>query len=427
MGRHHHPHLPEHLYISRNLSPPGPSSSQSQSQHQPHSVPSTSSFLSVKSVLYHPSPAALLQETGRTTALAVGDRIPGFKTSAAFFNTLRANLILDADSAPPSLSNTPDSLRPVTMASSNSLPPPSPSALAQTPESAAAVTDAQQNSHSSPLDSIPELKTTLAVTEDDKVEALHLLADSVAQQRQIASTAVLFHPATLSLLVLLFGLVYHHFYKGSTGDLLLVGTTSTGVLMAVLVTIRWLVGGYLVEAERIGTWKWLNLGREDGNSVGDEDEILLTRFGDEVIGTLILRGQRENGSGSGSDGTTTNNSTSPTKRSSRKTHHQQPVHGVIRGWTVKQRYRRKGVGQGLLEEAVQLCQTKGWAGPDFATDHANSHRVLPAAFNGGFAKRERLARDMLERVKQDSSGSSVVANSKSASASSSGGGRNRKR
>ncbi|KAJ4652605.1 hypothetical protein HRR90_003791 [Exophiala dermatitidis] len=82
MGRHHHPHLPEHLYISRNLSPPGQSSSQSQSQSQHHSLPSTSSFLSVKSVLYHPSPAALLQETGRTTALAVGDRIPGFKTSA---------------------------------------------------------------------------------------------------------------------------------------------------------------------------------------------------------------------------------------------------------------------------------------------------------------------------------------------------------
>ncbi|KAJ9644928.1 uncharacterized protein PV06_08782 [Exophiala oligosperma] len=375
MGRHHHLRLPEHLYLSPPT-PPQPSAA--------NYLTSASSFFAVNKAVYYSPSAALFQETGRPGGFAVGDRIPGFKTSAAFFNTLRANLVLDPDSTPPSLPTTPDVLRPTTMASSGGLPPPSPSPLGTSSEVYAEDAVAESKN---PLDDIPDLTTRPAVSEDDKVEALHLLADSVAQQRQVASSAIMYHPLTLGTFVLGFGLVYQYLYKGQRSDWMLIGTTTAGILMSILVTIRWLTGGYLEEAENVGTWKWLSKGREtdDSPAVGDADEILLTRFGDEVVGTVIIRGERETPSGG----------------SPRKPRRNAPATGVIRGWTVKRRYRRKGVGQGLLEEAVKVCQIKGWNGPEFAADHAHSARPLPATFSGTFTKRDRQARDMLEKVKEE--------------------------
>lgn len=247
------------------------------------------------------------------------------------------------------------------------------------------------------MDSVPELTTKAAVTEDDKVEALHLLADSVAQQRQLASSAVIFHPGTFATFALAIYILYQNMYKGSRSDWTLIGTTSAGILMAMLVTVRWLCGGYIEEAEKVGTWTWLNQGRGDGDgdgestAVGDSDEILLTHFGDEVIGTVVVRGRRDNPY-------STAGGTSPRKSRNHKT---VPVTGLIRGWTVKRRYRRRGIGRSLLEEAVKLCRDKGWSGPEFAEDHANSARVLPQALNGGFTKRERLAGEMLDKVKEE--------------------------
>lgn len=280
------------------------------------------------------------------------------------------------------------------MASSGTLPPPSPSPLAHSEETEpvedAAV--AAPSAPADPLDTIPELTTKPAVTVDDKVEALHLLADSVAQQRQVAANAVIYHPLSLGTFVLFFGMIYQYLYKGQRSDWVLIGTTSAGVLMSMLITVRWLTGGYLEQAEKIGTWKWLDQGRDSAGSpaVGDSDEILLTRFGKEPIGTVIIRGERDNTTASGG-------SSSANKKPRRNA----PTTGLIRGWTVKQRYRGKGVGQGLLEEAVKLCQTKGWSGPEFAEDHAHSARLLPATFNGPFNKGVRRAREALEKVRDD--------------------------
>lgn len=310
----------------------------------------------------------------------------------AFLTTLRANLNLDVDSAPTSLTNTPDSLRPVNMASSTgSLPPPSPMPLA--PQGADS--DASVLRSADPLADVPSLTTALAVSEDDRVEGLRLVADSVAQQRQLASRAIIFHPITLAVLVLLLGLIYQHWYRGARSDWALIGTTFCGTLMAVLITIRWLSRGYIDEAEKIGTWKWLDQGREDDDVVGDVDEILITRFGDEAIGALVIRGVREG------PGTNHGNS-SPKKKRQSSWAKNAPVKGLIRGWTVKNRYRRKGIGTGLLEEAISLCQDNGWTGPEFADDHANSARMLPSQFNGGFDRRERQARQLLEKVKEES-------------------------
>lgn len=287
--------------------------------------------------------------------------------------------------------------------STGSLPPPSPSPLVQELESGEDTVLSTTISEDA-LDAIPELTTKPAVTEDDRVEALHLLADSVAQQRQLAATAAIFHPGTFAVFAVFVGLLYQNLYKGARSDWTLIGTTSAGILMAILITVRWLSSGYIEEAEKVGTWKWLDQGRSTGGgasgsdietAVGDSDEILLTRFGDEVIGTIIVRGRRENPYSTSTGGT---GNSSP-----KKSRRNLPVTGLIRGWTVKRRYRRKGIGHGLLEEAVTLCQNKGWMGPEFAEDHANSALVLPQTFNGGFRKRERLASEMLEKVKEEMS------------------------
>jgi len=71
MGRHH-VKLPDHLF----LSPP-----------QTPSANASPSFLSLKAATE--SSAALIRETSNS-ALAVGDRIPGFKTSAGVSTDLVA-------------------------------------------------------------------------------------------------------------------------------------------------------------------------------------------------------------------------------------------------------------------------------------------------------------------------------------------------
>ena len=285
------------------------------------------------------------------------------------------------------------------MASSTaSLPPLSPSPLAQKPqhvesESAQVV----PSEPSDPLANIPDLTTKPATSEDDIVESLHLLADSVAQQRQVASNHIIFHPMSLAILALILGLVWQYMYKGSYGDGALIGTTSAGVLMAGLISVRWMSSGYLYEAENVGTFKWLRKGRDADvdaavDVVGKEDEILLTRFGDEVIGTIIVRGVRH------ADAVASGGSGSPRKRRQNSLSKNSPVKGVIRGWTVRTKYRGKGIGAGLLEDAVKLCNEKGWTGPEFAPDHAHSVRVLPAVYNGGFTKRDSRAAVSLQKV-----------------------------
>ena len=300
----------------------------------------------------------------------------------AFLNSLRANLTLEHESAAPSLVSTPDSLRPTAMASSTgSLHPPSP--LAQPPLNVEQPVD--------PLDNIPPLSTITATTTDDKVEALHLVADSVAQQRQIASKTLIFHPLTIAVWVGLLAIIGQWLYDGTNGSYGIIATTYAGVMMAGLLGVRWATGGYIDLAEEIGTWKWVDKDNDSGN----EDMMLLTRFGNEAIGALVLRGVKS---------ADTNSVASP-----RKKRQNGSVKGVIRGWTVKNRYRHKGVGLGLLEEAVKVCGENGWTGPVFAEDHANSGRVLPTMLNSGFDTRESKAREMLKQVIEDCGASPTTA------------------
>ncbi|KAF3388363.1 hypothetical protein F1880_004574 [Penicillium rolfsii] len=213
---------------------------------------------------------------------------------------------------------------------------------------------------------IPELSTYVATDADEIVAAHRLIADSVAQQRQLAARAVIFHPIWLGAMGAVFAVLYKLLYHDSS-DLPLIGTTGAGCVMAGLTLVRVLTGGYIEHAEHVGMRAWL---KEEDGSEKDEQEMIVTKFGDKIIGALVLRGVREG----------------------------RKVHGVIRAWTVQQKYRGKGVGMGLLEESIQICQKRRWKGPVFDDEHANAKRVLPGVFNGPFERRERRARGALESL-----------------------------
>lgn len=152
-------------------------------------------------------------------------------------------------------------------------------------------------------------------------------------------------------------------------------TLGCGIVMSYLLAIRYLTGPYIKFAEQLN-WSFLT-----DPSTGEEDIIIATKFGTEIVGALILR----------LDGA----HHSPKKKSKQK-----GGKGLIRAWTTKLRYRGKGVGEDLLREAIRI--TKERCGRDaevgFAKEHANSRTVLPEMFNGVFRKREMRAARALERV-----------------------------
>ncbi|KAK3944934.1 hypothetical protein QBC46DRAFT_373648 [Diplogelasinospora grovesii] len=290
--------------------------------------------------------------------------VPGLKTSAAFFTFLRANLVLP-HSAMSSNVSTPN-LEPQHITSQTLLPPPSPSPLAANPPLTA-------------LEDIPPLSLDVLTKHDDKVDALKLVADSIAQQRQQAAINLVFHPLLLAIMVALLGGVYQYAWVRRSGDLGTAMTLSSGIIMSFLLGIRYFASGYLKAAEDL-KWDWLL--SEDGEV---EDVVIGTRFGKDMIGALVLRlepnpslaGKKKNRSLSLKGG-----------------------RGVIRAWTTKMRYRRKGVGADMLHETVRVTREK--CGKDaevgFAQEHANSVMVLPEMFNGPFRKREMKAAKALEAV-----------------------------
>lgn len=187
-----------------------------------------------------------------------------------------------------------------------------------------------------PLDSIPPLTYEIADDQDDLIEGLKLVADSVAQQRQTSSRILIFHPVNMAVYIGFMAVLTQYFYN-TASDLPLLFTTAAGITMGFLVTVRWLTQGYLNAAEEIN-WDWLA-----------DDQILIAKFGDDIIGALVLRWEKGEGRGN-------------KKKKGR---------GVIRAWTTKLRYRGKGVGAGLLEDAVKAVEKRGGDEIVFADDHAS--------------------------------------------------------
>lgn len=166
-------------------------------------------------------------------------------------------------------------------------------------------------------------------------------------------------------------------------DWSLVGTSCAGVVMAVLAGYRWCTQGYLHSAETIN-WDWI-----------EGSDVLVTKFGDEVIGAVVV------------DWISGESSRQKRKKAWR---------GEIRAWTVRLKYRGKGVGAALLEDAVKEARKKSAESLEFAEDHASefflrwialllhganevstdSKRVLPTIYNTKLDERERKSRELLQ-------------------------------
>lgn len=236
----------------------------------------------------------------------------------------------------------------------------------------------------SSMDDIPPLSLDVLSSRNDKVDALKLIADSIAQQRQRAAFGLIFHPILLSGLLAALAITYQFTWARRAApdrDFAMAMTLSAGVVMAYLLAIRYATAGYLQIAEDL-KWDWLV-----SPDTGEEDVIIGTRFGRDIIGALVLRLE-------------------PSPANQRKKNRSQNLRGgkgVVRAWTTRLRYRGKGVGADMLHEAVRITRER--CGRDaevgFAAEHANSSMILPEIFNRTFRKGERKAAGALEKVLSD--------------------------
>ena len=187
-----------------------------------------------------------------------------------------------------------------------------------------------------PLAGVPELKSYMTDEEDEKIAAMKLVADSIAQMRQSANSALIYHPLNMAIAVAVLSLMAR-FMHDRRYDVVTIGTTCGGLIMVCLALCRYATQGYLSAAEAIN-WDWL----------GDAD-VIVTKFGDEIIGTVITEWLSDE------------------SRQRRK----KVWRGEIKAWTVRLRYRGKGVGSALLEEAVKECRNRGAETIEFSVDHAS--------------------------------------------------------
>lgn len=204
------------------------------------------------------------------------------------------------------------------------------------------------------LEGVPDLSISILVNHNDKVDALKLIADSVAQQRQITSYILIFHPYCLSALILVLSLAH---ISGSK-DLSAMIVTYAGIVLVYLMSIRYFTSPYVHLAEDTNWLEWL----------GKDDFVIGTRFGSELIGTTVLR--LEGGK------------------------------GIIRAYTTKMRYRGKGLGADMLLEAVEIAKKTMGAKTEieFAKGHANSKILLHPTFNKAIDTRDAKANRALAQA-----------------------------
>lgn len=307
----------------------------------------------------------------------------------AFLTSLSANLRIDPDL--PSPLGTPTTFRlnsfshqplPPTPLSFSTLPAPH-NPYPSPPASIIMSTTEASSPAKAPVDELPQLTTYTAESEDDRIEGLRLVADSVAQQRQVSSKVLMFHPVSLTVLFAIIA-VAARFMLNWYDDILMLGTTVGGITMTFLIFVRWMTGGYIGIAEDINM-DWLG-----------EDRVIVVKWGEDIIGALVL-GWADNDAAK--------------KRGRRRR-----GKALVRAWTVKLKYRGKGVGEGLLEEAVKVAGERGADGIIFDGDHASedprsfrstasqtnnaldSKRILPRVFNGFLARQEARAEKALHKV-----------------------------
>lgn len=223
-----------------------------------------------------------------------------------------------------------------------------------------------------------KLTFEVLTTPRDRADALKLVVDSVAQQRQVASRDVVFNPVCVSVLVAV--LAVAHFGMQAMGhDFSAMLITYSGIVLIYLSTIRYAASTYIRIAEETDWHAWLE------NQDGGEAVVLGARYGTELIAAVVLDLPKRN-----------------TRAKS------QPK-ATIRAWTTKIRYRRRGLGGDMLREAVKAA--KQAHGPncavEFAADHVHSNVALYDMFNGPFVSRQAQAvRALASAVKEVEAGES---------------------
>ncbi|OAA52192.1 acetyltransferase, GNAT family [Beauveria brongniartii RCEF 3172] len=237
---------------------------------------------------------------------------------------------------------------------------------------------------------IPQLTYTVAQTADEKRDALRLVADTIAQQRQVASTAIIFHPATLGPFVaVLAGLVYR-----SGSDWVGAVILASGVIVAYLAAVQYYTYGYLQRAERFNWKSFIAPPSPASDEPAQQDTVLYARYGDHVIAALVLRLRVE-----------ANKMPSSTMASQQQQQQQQQQQrgtgssAQIRAWATRLRYRHTGVGGDMLREAVALARSS--LGPAAAIEFSDSHAHAVDTtkhFTAPFARREKSARQALAQA-----------------------------
>ena len=197
-----------------------------------------------------------------------------------------------------------------------------------------------------PLEGVPSLATYITSDESEKIAALKLVADSLAQMRQLASSILIYNPVNIAIYIAGLAVLYNIMYKNSS-DIGIFFTTAAGFSMASLILVRWLTGGYIFAAEDYA---------KTAADVLDGADVVVTKFGDEIIGTVILGWKGVQPGGSPKD----------SQRGKRR-----KWRAEVKGWAVRIRYRNKGIGADLLDEAVQVARSKGAESVTFAEDHAS--------------------------------------------------------
>ncbi|CAM1503547.1 Fc.00g011380.m01.CDS01 [Cosmosporella sp. VM-42] len=222
----------------------------------------------------------------------------------------------------------------------------------------------QPVSQSATSEEVRELSLHILTRPCDKVDALKLVADSIAQQRQFASRVLIFHPICLAALAGAISIV--HVLAGiSTDDYASMVMSYSGVVTAYFLTIRYFTSSYIQIAEEMNWNTWLK-------GPNDKDDIILgAQYGNEIIAALVMRLPKAS-----------------------KT-------GTIRAWTTKTRYRGRGLGGDMLREAVKLARER--RGREcaivIAEDHVNSSMPLHSTFNAPFKTRdERVAKALSKAV-----------------------------
>ena len=219
----------------------------------------------------------------------------------------------------------------------------------------------------------PAIINTLAAPEntEHRAEALRLIADSVAQQRQTAAKALVLHPYSVTTIVFLTGFLARYC------SLRVLFAIATTLVVAGLGALYWTTREYPKLAASINK-EWLEdlqktqVHNSNGICNGvkkqskcDDPIVLVSRDGNDVVGALVLR----------------------VVKRERKAY--------VRAWTVDSEYRGRGVGTTLLQEGVKVAWGKGARCMLFDTEHANSYRALPVEFSGSLDEQEARAKSLL--------------------------------